>query len=34
MIFCSHSSNDIALIPDIERVSIFDDCLRIDAGRF
>lgn len=24
----------MALIPDIERVKMFEDCLRIDAGRF
>ena len=29
-----HCSNDIALIPDIDRVNMFEDCFKIDAGRF
>lgn len=29
-----HSSNEIALIPDIDRVNMFEDCFSIDAGRF
>lgn len=29
-----HSTKDIALIPEIDLVSIFEDCFKIEVGLF